>query len=1806
MDVSNKSSAQLLQKPPSTIGQVFSQNNKENTSFNIPVVKVGTNNVSPQPSKWLQQQAQKTENAEQETSVANTFTTDKPASVAATTQQSATPSLWLQTQAKDEYEVKLAKEKRAAKVADIQQSIDLMQTRLNNLPTELTQAQENQNMLFYQYCVCLSAGMQGGDLMGLSADEYKAELQRRILAHQQAVDQVNHLKGLQSQLEDAITFNQSMLLYEKMNSYEKSLFDNRSFKNLKELMSLGYTEEQIGTLAETLNRQKNAEEAQAKSAGAAEFANKYPVLGTIGSWGAKLAGMFPAAWSAIEQTYERATGKTAYNTADPNDPLYDLNNWGNTVQGTVAGNIAGDKDDPAWWKGARDFLSMGYQAVNSTVDTLAKVGLAKLTGGGSLMVGGLSFVDAMGSDFQANAAAGVTTDKAFLHATVTGALELLTEKYSVDNLLSLKSPTSWKQVLKNAVIQGGVEVTEEELNFVAGIMADSVILGEDINKRTKDLMEAEGISSEEARKRVYAQLMQEAASTAIISFLAGGMSAGATGTVQKIQNNINNKGQQAQSAPQNGNISTQPQTPAATNSPATATPSTGHLAQTEKTAVSKETAVNVTSAGSAITDQNKAKNTLAYTLATNLDTMRDMVPVAQLTGRELNDQRIKLSDQIRNFFKSLGNKVSRNGLGDVELGEYGVGGMLNHRPINRAKIVSVAAVPDVIKNGKQISYDPNWKGRGYESYTFAAPVTVNGTPVYVAAVVNKLPNNKFYLSEMVDSNGNYIRIEESPSGNSKNGLPMGPENQQVRDYAGPEELPEGGNPSAQSAKPTPHFNNSIRQSSANVNPNEAVGAADANFTGKQAYYDLLSDDNVKPGRTGDIRDVEVPETDGYGRRVSDFLTNAVGAEITTDEMADAIQELIGEGALGFDVKSDKSLFQEAADQIKKDKLARSTHNVTTAAMSGKAKDVDIVKAMLLYNIYNSKGNIDNASEVMVDLATMANDAGRKLRLFGLLRKMTPEGQLSVVQKTVQRTVDRINKGRSAKNQAQVTIPAELEQAYEDAARRDSYEHSEESERAKAEAEQEIYKAVAAQIKASPMEKLNAWRYMAMLGNAKTQIRNFAGNAMFRPLVDVKRAVGAAIEHATLEQKDRTKAILGFGKDAKELVSWATEDAKGQTAQDLMSYCGQTGDAAKNAINDNRQIFDSKWLEATREFVQMVPEKADMLFKKREYAVSLASFLKAKGYTTADIQDGKVSEDILNKGRSYAAQEALKATFNDHNTLSDFLVNCRYKGDSKTLKALNILGEGIMPFRRTPANIVVRGLEYGPVGLVRGIGNAAFNVRSGKVSAATAIDQIAGGLTGTGMTALGWALASGIFGIRLRGAVDDEEKLSGHQSWALEIGDQSYDISWLAPSNIPLLVGANLCELSTKDGNEDNWFINLASSSVTALEPMLELSCLSSLNDFIQSAQYSKDGSEIYSLIASAATSYLTQFIPTVLGQVEQAFEDEKKSVYTTADTPLERNLEKTIGRITQKIPVIDLFQTEKVDQWGRTQDQDPVEKVFNAFINPSKVSTIEETDVDRELERLQAAIPDGNVYPGKANKEVSYTDKNGNSVTKVLTAEEYATLAKAQGQLSRELVEKITNAKDYKGLSDAEKANVINLIYDYAAAASKSKVIEDYRGGIPSYIANRAEGMSVAEAIIRQGVLGTTKLYADLPLDQAVYIAGVFDKLEKEEKSDGSSYASVRTIQKVEALADSDLDEDQQRDVMDDILDDSAYEKYVKILSAGYDTDDYAAAYRLYQDTEKTENTTKKEMTIRGFMEELGVSRTEAIKLYDIYAGKDD
>lgn len=186
------------------------------------------------------------------------------------------------------------------------------------------------------------------------------------------------------------------------------------------------------------------------------------------------------------------------------------------------------------------------------------------------------------------------------------------------------------------------------------------------------------------------------------------------------------------------------------------------------------------------------------------------------------------------------------------------------------------------------------------------------------------------------------------------------------------------------------------------------------------------------------------------------------------------------------------------------------------------------------------------------------------------------------------------------------------------------------------------------------------------------------------------------------------------------------------------------------------------LERARKLNSNALEKEDRIFTKRAYASSLAQVIKSRGWDVNNITD-----EQLTQARNYAIREARKATYRDKSKVANFLNKI-----SELNKPLNIIVEGVLPFKKTPINILKRGVEYSPLGLVNGIKEIVYDVRKGNKTAAEAIDHICVGLTGTGMLCHGDVfICNGV--VAVNPLDDDEEKtldtLSGEQEYALQIG-----------------------------------------------------------------------------------------------------------------------------------------------------------------------------------------------------------------------------------------------------------------------------------------------------------------------------------------------------------------------------------------------------------------------------------------------------
>lgn len=569
-------------------------------------------------------------------------------------------------------------------------------------------------------------------------------------------------------------------------------------------------------------------------------------------------------------------------------------------------------------------------------------------------------------------------------------------------------------------------------------------------------------------------------------------------------------------------------------------------------------------------------------------------------------------------------------------------------------------------------------------------------------------------------------------------------------------------------------------------------------------------------------------------------------------------------------------------------------------------------------------------------------------------------------------------------------------------------------------------AIAAKYLGKPtfMDKWNSWRYLSMLGNPRTMIRNILGNTTFGAVTDVKDAVGAVLEKAFLKEGQRTKAILNPVTD-KALINACAKDADVTSFEELTE--GGHKYNMKHEVEGERQIFKSKLLEGARNLTNNVLEKSDNFALKKKYAKALAGYLKANGYN-ADVL--KTNNSILDKARAYAIEQAKEATFHADNAfadmLSDWSRSARERGGIGG-RAGEVLIESIMPFKKTPANILQQGFEYSPLGMLKLVNE----VRS-QAGANEYINTISKALTGSTILALGaWLTSRGLL-VGQRG--EDEDPFNKGADYALKIGNHTYTIDWTAPAALPLFVGSELYKAFNPDESADE-SKNFFEAMLSVAEPAIDMSMLQGLSNTLDAIANAKN-SKLGTTAANIGSGYASQVVPTLLGQVARTVDPYRRSTRTNNSSysnPVMATLEKAEKKIANKIPVLSMTNEKYLDAWGEPQKNSGgniLGRAFQNFISPGYLNDTSLSSREQKLAQLERT------YQGKGSLIPSLADNNKPSGGR-MSNEEYSRWAKTRGD---ELKKAVDAALWHKGrVPDADLQDYIHDIEQLANAIAKNR-----------------------------------------------------------------------------------------------------------------------------------------------------------------------
>lgn len=842
-------------------------------------------------------------------------------------------------------------------------------------------------------------------------------------------------------------------------------------------------------------------------------------------------------------------------------------------------------------------------------------------------------------------------------------------------------------------------------------------------------------------------------------------------------------------------------------------------------------------------------------------------------------------------------------------------------------------------------------------------------------------------------------------------------------------------------------NQNVAQAADSVN-RENVGA-DASTGAAPAGFDPLSHASnqygaIPPGENPS-RVVDIPASMDGETKVSRFSRTAAEAQITTDEMVGRIEQLVQDGKLSHEVYGNKQAIEDGAKQIEKQYARGKTIEQIRGefirdANAGKAGAKFVSQGTTLYADAIAEGDYNAASDILVALTAVETNAGQTVQAARLMKSLTPEGRIFTVQKMVSNLEAQINQRRSANKQIEINVPDALLQTYQNAATADAQEA----------ALQNIYQNVADQIPTSLGEAAQQWRYFSMLANPSTHAKNIMGNVSGAVAKIGKDNLAALMETVFIGNKEgRTKAFLNpLNKADQNLLNlgWADYD----NAVDL--YEDSTGKYSNTAgdINDKRRYWKindpQNALTRGIDKALNIAEKAnnlnskaleveDMWFSKPMYSVALAGYMKANGLT-----------EITDAARTYAMTEAKKGTYNDLNAVSKWATSL-----GKGSKLGRFLSNTVYPFKKVPANVMVRTVEYSPLGYLKGAWDL-IQMQKGNpdITAAKAIDDFAAATTGTALLGVGAMLAKqGI--LRATGVGDDKEKEQqknafGAKDFSILVGDTYIPIDSLTLAGTGLLTGAQIWEAAqnARNGDEPISFEDFLDALSKITDPVFEQSMLSGMDSILTTIQNSGSagtGELLTKMGVQIIGNYVGQYVPTVVGRVAASLDKNQRSTYLEPDGAWSP-VQSAVQGVQKKIPGLRENMAVTYGNWGVPVEGNGAngfgEAAFKAVtpVYPSKQKT---DAVEEEIARLHDVNAEYSNFYTKPPKSIAVDGENIK-----LTSEQYANYTETRGQTDYNLRKNMLDSDIYKGLPDNVKSKAMSLSQEYANALGKEAAGVDY------------------------------------------------------------------------------------------------------------------------------------------------------------------
>ena len=749
-----------------------------------------------------------------------------------------------------------------------------------------------------------------------------------------------------------------------------------------------------------------------------------------------------------------------------------------------------------------------------------------------------------------------------------------------------------------------------------------------------------------------------------------------------------------------------------------------------------------------------------------------------------------------------------------------------------------------------------------------------------------------------------------------------------------------------------------------------------------------------------------------------MLTEDSKAKILSNDEVKYYKEVTNEDSLN---KAFKKLSEGGEFEVKSwiDRFSRDKDG----KMKQQPTAIDIAEGWILLKQYNDIKDYDSSVQIAKKMRDIGTEAGQTIQAFNIMNRMTPEGMVKYAQSELSEAYEQMIKGKTKKwidqHRSDFDLKPEevqfiIDNMQEVSTMKDGYDKKVKLA--------EIQKLMTDKIPPERGQGIKAWMRISMLFNPKTQVRNVAGNALIAPVNAFGDLFASGIDRLVARKTGirtvGTTKLKSYAKGVRKGLFESYNDfKKGINTRNIAGNRFEIGEG--KSFNDNTKI--GKSLNRVDSLLSFMLDAGDRMFYEGSFVNSINNQMVLNN---TDV----VTQEMID----IATQEALSRTWQDNNNYTRFVLSVRKMMNNINIKGYG-LGDVLIPFAKTPANLTKALVDYSPAGLVSTLikgYDLKKSINNGQYTAQMQhefVQSLGKATAGTMLYVFGYALAKA--GI-LSGESDDDKDVSnfmkntmGVNSYSIKIGDKSFTYDWAQPIAGPFSMMANLVN---KQDQEASLGEKITSTLDTAGNIILEQSFMESINTVLSN----RDG--IATGIEEAILDLPARAIPTVMKQITDMV-DGTQRVSFEYDKPLQSS----INSIKAKIPGLSQTLAPSVDSMGREiKKYGGKNNIFNVFFNPANVANENVSESAKEIYRVYKQTGNSTILPRVAPY---YVNSDGDKI--ILDSKQREKLQKESGQLLEKGLDNMMKNDTYINASDEDKAEIINGLVNYSYNIAQHEIV---------------------------------------------------------------------------------------------------------------------------------------------------------------------